>query len=104
MTNDIDILSLNTEEMWNLYKREVDMNSAEFDIVRKGINISFDIINYFQGFNIRVKEKQGYVIINGKSVRKEEVDTELIARERIMAKYLLEVFGKTSIASVRSKR
>jgi hypothetical protein len=72
--------------------------------VRSGISINFDIIDYFQYFNIRVKEKQGYVIIGGKPVKKQDVDTELILRERVMSDYLLEKFGKKSIAGVRGPK
>lgn len=99
-----EILSKSNEELWNWYSSEVDMEGEEFSKVRKGVDITFDIINYFDGFNINIKERAGVVLFGTKIVRKEDVDTELIKRRRIMCRYLIETYGKRSIASPRGVR
>lgn len=105
MGQNLDIDSLNDEETWNAYVSIADLEDPDFDKVMNGIDIRFNIKNYFTEFGIRVKEKSGKILFyrNGSTIsyKKGDIDIEIIKRVKLMKEKLHETYGRNPVVTAR---
>jgi hypothetical protein len=101
MSRDIDILSLDFKDCWNVFKTQIDMSDSLYNEVRFGYSIKFDIYDYLNGF-ITIRGKAGQVTTrNGKTYELSNFNTEIEKRERKIKEYLLEVMTDEDFAKPR---
>jgi len=100
MSDSTEIRTLGFEEAWQLFKTEAEIGSEEYELARKGIEIKFDINDYFHG-NITIKGKTGKAFVRGKLYKSEDIYTEIEKRERLIKEWLLENFADEEIATPR---
>lgn len=96
----LKIRALSLEEAWNVFKTEAEMTDQEYKQSRYGVEIKFDIYDYFMG-NIIIKQKKGLVKIGNATYRLTDLYTELELRERIMKDYLEEAFQEDELVTSR---
>lgn len=88
-----DVREMGLEEAYNNFILLVASNTQEYQWVRYGINIKFDIYNYFQG-NMKIYKKKEMMIIHKKIYKLDAIYTELENRIKIIKKVLLELTNK----------
>ena len=99
-SNDMEIRKMSLEETWQMFKSEVDIHSKIYEKIRFGVEVKFDINDYFANW-FNVKPKTGTFFIRGEARKSENVFTELEIREKAMKQWLLENFGDDDFVSPR---
>lgn len=97
---DNDFFTIPFEDAWAYFKISIESSSKEYQQVRFGIKIKFDIYDYQKG-RIETKPKQGLALLHGKRYNLEEIETELEEREKIMKNWLIDNEEKTGIMKMR---
>ena len=101
MTRDLDILGMEFNECWNIFKTQIEREDPIYEKVRFGISIKFDIYDYLKNYII-IRGMAGKVAIRNKgSFNLTDFNTELEIRENEMKAYLLETLGTEDVATPR---
>ena len=103
---DIDVRTINLEQAFNMFKT-LDDDSEEYRNIElkviKGIFIKFSLFDALykrQNINL-INESIGKIIINGKSFSMESFDIELMEREKLIKKFLIDKLENKQIAKIR---
>lgn len=101
MTKDLDILTMEFQDCWNVFKTQIGMADKTYLDARFGISLKFDIYDYLSG-NILIRGRAGKVQIRGLGTFKlTDFRTELEMRERLMKEFLIEELGNEEVATPR---
>lgn len=102
---DLNVRSMDLVEAFNTFKT-LDDGSKEYinteKLVINGIRIKvsiFDIL--YERKNIVEKDKLGKIIINGKVISLNDFDFELLEREKVIKKFLIDKLEDRQIARPR---
>lgn len=96
------LLGGNDEQVWSYFDSLVENDNPIYAKARFGIGLLFDVKQVIEGFNINyLKERKNVIIINNKEINISDYYTEMSLRRKLMINYLLENFGKKSIAKPR---
>ena len=98
------IIQNGIKEKWEYFKNLDSYNGYEedMDLVKNGIDILFDIRYMFVDTNeIKVKDKEGKVLINGKTYDRQRYWDELDNREKIMVEAIYKSIEQKSILHPR---
>lgn len=88
-----DIQEMGLEEAYNYFILLIPSTTKEYNQARYGINIKFDIYEYFRG-NLKIYQKKGIVVIHKQIIKLDHLYTELENRTKIIKKMLLEAMGQ----------
>jgi hypothetical protein len=92
---DIDIRTLTFEESWHYFistmadEEETEELRTIYQYCAFGIGLKFDIMNWLEHYGVITKPKQGLTRIDGKWLKQKEINEELIKREILLKKYLI---------------
>lgn len=96
MQEEKDIRSMNLEETWGTYLAEGGQETSDYNQVRYGIRIKFDIHYWLEKMYI-IKPKSGRISIRGASYNISDVWTEMENREIMMKEYLMSLEEETGL-------
>lgn len=100
MNQEIDILTLNLQEAWEMFLMLAENNTTEYEKARWGIKIPFDIYDHFSGATTQ-KIKVGKINIKGKAYDSSDFYSELELRKKIIKEWLLENFTEEKLYTAR---
>lgn len=99
------IAKMNVMEAFEVFKTIMEKDDEVlYKKIRFGEKpgLEFDLYSYYRGMNVIIKKKKGIMMINGRSFRIEDVDTELDARTKIIKDFLLANSKRIDLTKSRS--